>query len=273
MKVSGGLTSGRGINNEGVVARWILGMPAAYEVIDAFETFCEVRASTVEQHTDWRPTSIRRDTEDYLQLMKWLIAHDPFVLTSGQELMSIADGLCAGEGVNCDRARAIGMEAMRGMIGMNAGDIKLKRSTRVKSLAATKRGIVINNEVVAVNTTLLFQRIAAIITEDNQLAIRSLNHELAPFPPSLFDDNGIMRKSKKSELYAAFDEQPMSSIELSQFFEKDMPVVLVQAKFLSNDKNKERLIDFLRVHLTSAGIAVKQALEDADRLIATTAIE
>lgn len=59
MKTSGGLTHGRGVNHEGVLARWILGMPVAFEVMDAFETFCGVRAESTEQHTDWRPTSMR----------------------------------------------------------------------------------------------------------------------------------------------------------------------------------------------------------------------
>lgn len=345
MKVSGGLTHGRGINKEGVLARWVLGMPIAYEVIEGFETFCGVRASTVEQHTDWRPSSIKRDTEDYLKFVEWLTAHNPFGPTECEELMSIADGLCAGAEVNCDRAIDIGIASMKAMVGVNAADVKLKRTARVKSIATTKRGIVINNEVVAVNTTLLFQRIAAVISDDNQLASRSLNYELAPFPPVLFDDHGEMRKTKKSELYNVFHSQAMSDIVLAQckiivdggfllhkvvwplgstygevlqlyqnyitrnygfdtivvfdgykesdagiksyerlkraranrgtqvVFEKDMTVTLTQAKFLSNDRNKDRLINFLMIQLKDAGIAVEQALEDADRLIAMTAID
>ena len=52
----------------------------------------------------------------------------------------------------------------------------------------------------------------------------------------------------------------------------DMVATMNQAKFLSNDKNKSRLIKYLSKHLETAGIAIKQADHDADRLIVTTAI-
>lgn len=149
--------------------------------------------------------------------VEWLVNHNPFATTEGDKLMSIADGLCAGKDVNCDNAIEVGTISMKTMIGINAGDVKLKRTTRVKSIDTTKRGIVVNNEVVAVNTTLLFQRIAAVITDDNQLATRSLNHELTPFPPSLFDDDGLMRKSAKAALYTSFKAQPASKIDRAQW--------------------------------------------------------
>ncbi|CAG9768348.1 unnamed protein product [Ceutorhynchus assimilis] len=45
-----------------------------------------------------------------------------------------------------------------------------------------------------------------------------------------------------------------------------------QEKFLSNNRNKVRLIDMLKVHLDRNKILTLQAEEDADRLIVTTAI-
>lgn len=56
-------------------------------------------------------------------------------------------------------------------------------------------------------------------------------------------------------------------------FEKDMSATMKQSDFLSNDKNKDRLIDFLTIQLTTAGIAVKQGSQDADRLRVVSAIE
>ncbi|KMQ83313.1 hypothetical protein RF55_20359 [Lasius niger] len=55
-------------------------------------------------------------------------------------------------------------------------------------------------------------------------------------------------------------------------FTVDMVTIINQTKFLSNDKNKRRLIEYLSKHLQTAGVAVKQADHDADRLIVTTAI-
>ncbi|XP_015124417.1 uncharacterized protein LOC107046332 [Diachasma alloeum] len=215
IKVSGGLTTGRGVNKEGLLARWILGMPIAYEVMDALEIFCGVRGATSEQHTDWRPSNISRDNADYLRFIEWVSAHDHFTAADPAKIMSIADGMCGGKEVNCDQAIEIGLNAMKTMVGVNAADLKLKRTIRVKSLATTKRGVMLNDEIVAVNITLLFQRITADIKGDRELAVQSLHHELAPFPLALFDDNGIMRKSKKSDLYKEFKSVPLNAIDLT----------------------------------------------------------
>lgn len=271
--------------------------------------------------------------------------HDPFTSVDGDRLMSIADGLCGGDEVNSDRAIEIGTESMKSIIGVNAADVKLERTARVKSLATAKRGITINNEKVAVNTTLIFQRITVAMKNDSQSTAEAVRHELAPFPLSLYDARGKMREPTKSELFKAFTGKPISDINLSEYetvidggfllhkvvwpvgstyetvfqlyesyivrnygsnsvvvfdgyeetdvsiksykrllrskatkstvvmFEKEMTITVNQAKFLSNDKNKSRLISFLTNHLVEAGIAVKQASEDADRLIATTAVD
>lgn len=277
--------------------------------------------------------------------MDWLTINDPFGPVDGDRLMSIADGLCGGDEVNCDRAIEIGKESMKAMIGVNAADIKLKRTTRVKSIATAKRGISINSEKVAINTILLFQRITAVTKNDSQLAVEALNYELAPFPLSLFDEQGMMREPTKSKLYDSFLSQPLTPINVFEsktvidggfllhkvvwplgetyedvfelyvkyivshyginsvivfdgyenndigvksyerlrrskgskstvvMFDKDMTIIINQEKFLSNNKNKSRLISFLSDHLVKAGIDLKQASEDADRLIAVTAVE
>ncbi|XP_041983267.1 uncharacterized protein LOC121736249 [Aricia agestis] len=46
-----------------------------------------------------------------------------------------------------------------------------------------------------------------------------------------------------------------------------------ELSFLSNDKNKDRLIDILSRELQAAGIETDQDFEDADRLIVTTALK
>ncbi|KAE8743484.1 hypothetical protein FOCC_FOCC010907 [Frankliniella occidentalis] len=55
--------------------------------------------------------------------------------------------------------------------------------------------------------------------------------------------------------------------------EPNLPVVTTQAKFLTNGKNKEQLIALLSHDLREKGVTVVKAPGDADRLIATTAIE
>jgi len=52
-----------------------------------------------------------------------------------------------------------------------------------------------------------------------------------------------------------------------------MPITIHQERFLTNGKNKARFIQGLTGHLELAGIQVKRAAADADKLIVQTAIE
>ena len=52
-----------------------------------------------------------------------------------------------------------------------------------------------------------------------------------------------------------------------------MPAITNQSRFLSNERNKSRLITILKQRLLTEGFVVKQADEDADTLIVRTAVE
>nr|CAI5843460.1 unnamed protein product [Callosobruchus analis] len=56
-------------------------------------------------------------------------------------------------------------------------------------------------------------------------------------------------------------------------FDASMCVTTTQEQFLSNEKNKARFIDFIKVAFSSSGIYVKQADGDADLLIVQTALD
>lgn len=55
-------------------------------------------------------------------------------------------------------------------------------------------------------------------------------------------------------------------------FSDDMPVTLQQERFLSNGKNKTRLLNGLTQYMERHGVTVKQSEADADALIVRTAI-
>lgn len=65
----------------------------------------------------------------------------------------------------------------------------------------------------------------------------------------------------------------MSCATRDTIFDESMPATTSQSKFLSNERNKSRLITKLIIKLTSEGFTVKQANEDADTLIVNTALE
>ncbi|GBM39916.1 hypothetical protein AVEN_250235-1 [Araneus ventricosus] len=56
-------------------------------------------------------------------------------------------------------------------------------------------------------------------------------------------------------------------------FDESMSSIMSQEKFLSNHKNKQRLINILRVKFQKEGFVVKQAQGDVDYLIIKSALE
>lgn len=62
-------------------------------------------------------------------------------------------------------------------------------------------------------------------------------------------------------------------VSASVLFNESMIATMPQEKFLSNEKNKDRLISMLCEKLQTAGFIIKQAVEDADTLIINTAID
>lgn len=100
----------------------------------------------------------------------------------------------------------------------------------------------------------------------------------------------LKRHYNRSATSVVFDgypeDQPTKSIKSAErlrrskrhttpevIFTELMVVTMTQEQFLSNDRNKARLISLLTERLEGEGFSVKQANEDADHLIVATALE
>ncbi|CAH1155651.1 unnamed protein product [Phaedon cochleariae] len=199
MKSTGGLTHGRGITDS-VLAKWILAMPVLAEVSEAIENFCSVSFATSEQHVDARVSRISRDTQDLEKFVDWFSSHNPFPVSL--EIMSISTGVQGDVKIDCYRANEVGVLSMAAIVGGNFGDVKFQRKKRVIPLRAVNSSLNIQNEVVPVDPSLIFQRIT-IAKKTEQDLQQYFHFELAPYPLSLFDEIG-MRKTKKSSLYNMF---------------------------------------------------------------------
>ncbi|CAG9814961.1 unnamed protein product [Phaedon cochleariae] len=200
MKSYGGLTRGRGVTDS-VLSRWIVGMLCLQHICDQIEMFTDVRSATSEQHVDMRPSRVTRDNVDIEKLRSWFAEHPPFLEI--EELVSLSTGAIADEGVNCHMAREIGISCMKKMVGENFEEVKLKRKNKVLTLASVSSVLKIKNKKFTVDPLTLFQRVC--ITKQSAEDLNELfRFELAPFPMSLFSEEGMMRKGKKSALYEAF---------------------------------------------------------------------
>lgn len=134
------------------------------------------------------------------KIAEWLAQHNPFPQVDS--LLSINSGVVGINTLNCHMAQEIGTLAMAKIFGNNFGSIKFKRKDAVISLGAAKSTIKVENIPIFINPLLLFQRICIIKKSDEELK-RYFKFELAPYPLSLFTEDG-MRKGTKSSLFKAF---------------------------------------------------------------------
>ena len=172
-------------------------MRASTQVCEAVEKFTGVSSATTEQHVELRESRQFHD-EKHLHIMQnWLRFHSPF-----QErfngLVSLGTGIIADDLVNCDTAKSIGLKEMHDMDGKKFSAIHLKRKNTVRSISVMTNGLKVREDFVAVNSQQLFSRIICVLKDDDQLA-NYMTYELAPKPPSLFDDIS-MRKGNKAAL-------------------------------------------------------------------------
>ncbi|KAK3931373.1 Glycerophosphodiester phosphodiesterase [Frankliniella fusca] len=204
MKSIGGITMhmhGRGIT-ESTLAVWVGSMPYCSEIVQALEVFCGIARATSEQHADLRDSTISRDAEHLDIFTNWLESHSPFDQPS-DKLVSLSSGLIANNSINCDRAYEIGCEAMEKHVGKPFSEVTFHRKDKALPISAMGRSVVIRDTAVQVNPTQLFHRIIVALKDPSALE-GHFAYELAPFPTSLFDENG-MRKTAKSKLVDAVE--------------------------------------------------------------------
>lgn len=350
MKTQGGLTHGRGCS-ESVLTKFILTMIILLEVCNEMEDFCNVCFTTTEQHVDSTEYRIKRDVADLEKLETFFNRYDPFPETD--KITSIFSGIVGSDTVNCHEAYEEGKKSLKSITGNNFGSVKFQRKNKILSLKTVQSSVKVNGETIAIDPLLLFQRISLNINSKDDMETY-LQHELAPFPLSLFTENGF-RKNVKSQLYDEFTStnapthsnnvvhvvdggfllhkviwQKNNTVEeiinkylyyvqknyaansfivfdgypdientvtataattsnstkkaernrrktseiIPEFnYQNHTKIPFSQEKFLSNEKNKDKIIKTLSEKLQSQGFFCKQAEEDADAEIINTSIE
>ena len=116
----------------------------------------------------------------------------------------LALGIIGDDKINCYKALEIGLSSMNRIIGGDFGSVKFHKKDKVLSLKAVNSSVKIDNEVVTIDPTLIFQRISLNIQSKTDMH-KFLEYELAPYPLSLFDEGG-MQKGRKSSFYDNFSK-------------------------------------------------------------------
>ena len=71
------LRHGRGVTPS-VVARYLLAMPTAVNVMQNLEDYCDFKTECSEQHADLATGRIKRDSKYLEAIYSWIKGHDPF---------------------------------------------------------------------------------------------------------------------------------------------------------------------------------------------------
>lgn len=186
---------------------WTLGMVYLHNVCEEIEDFSAIQMYKTVHHVDMRPTRMQRVQNDVTNIAEWLPQHNPFPQVDS--LLSINSGVVGNETLNCHMAQEIDAAAIAKTVGNNFDSIKFKRKDAVLSLGAAKSCVKVGNLPISIIPLLLFKRIcAAKETMKNEKGY--FKFELAPFPLSVFNEEG-MRKRTKSSLFKAFSsvDQPV----------------------------------------------------------------
>ncbi|XP_031788953.1 uncharacterized protein LOC116417917 isoform X1 [Nasonia vitripennis] len=197
------LKHGRGVTPS-VVARYLFAMPSAFNVMECLENYCAMKSNNSEQHVDLSKSRMKRDNNDIYEFVTWLQNHNPF--NHLHVLVSLSTGIIGGPNIDCHKAIEKGLQGMEDMVGKNADNISMSKIYKVNNLASAATGIHLdyNHEVSTIDIYLLFQRICVIFNGDAEKTREAFYYELTPYPLSLFNEKGQMRKTQKSKLYPLF---------------------------------------------------------------------
>lgn len=167
--------------------------------MECLEDYCRFKPANSEQHVDLTKGKIDRSNLNISKFLYWSTEHDLFL--EDRPLMSLSTGIIANEKINCHLAFKKGLKAIQSVVGKNASNISLFTIHKLKPLSMAQNAAHINGNFPKIDPYFLFQRISITLHVNTNKTQEALDNEISPIPLSLFDDQGLLRKSEKSKLY------------------------------------------------------------------------
>lgn len=227
LKVSGGLTRGRGMDD---IKRslWLNSMPAKAELNSAIQDLTNFKTETSDQHKECGKTRLIRDNKDTDSIFKFLKERNPFNGVTPNALRNVADGLISSSKANVDQAEEIGLEILQSLEDKNVFEHSFERCKQVVRMSS-KNEISIDGDMVVIDPDTLFQRLLLFIlqSESEEEKEQSFCYELCHRAPSLFDNSGLMREANSPAFVKALAKKIGNIIENNFDFEKLSNVMYV----------------------------------------------
>ena len=207
LKSRGGLTRGSEMTEKQRVI-WTMSAPACSEFNLSMQEFSEQAYTTSDQHKDASKARMERDVSDFNKLLSRLQSYSPFS-SDDDALRNIVTGTEANSDVNVDQYESIGEGIISKMIGQPVFSYSFSRKDRVKTVASASSVKVAQDQTI--DPALLFQRLLIVAQTGDVELTTVLDHELCPFPPSLFEAKNVLRKADKPQLATAITKFTSSS--------------------------------------------------------------
>ena len=137
----------------------------------------------------------KRDTEDTLKLISFLIERNPF---EDGNLRNIATGEVADEKVNVDQAQAMGEVILEKISGQLVYSYSFTKKGMPITMAS-KSSVNTGKNIVEIDPNLLLQRLAALSQQEVDKK-DIFSYELCSFPASLFVSSVLPRLANKATL-------------------------------------------------------------------------
>lgn len=202
LKTRGGLTRGRGFT-EVQQSVWLFSRNICAEVTNAVQQdLLQLNSGgSSDQHVQIGKTSDKKNTEDYLNTLEFLKSRRLFGLPH-EKLENFVTGREASPSVNIFKAKDIGKAIIAKMEGISVKDFSFKRKDQAVSMGTkVKRK---DGTILKCNPQNLFDRLIALTLvstlETKTDLSKIMSFELAPFPPSLFESEDLMREAHKPQI-------------------------------------------------------------------------
>ena len=199
-----GKTSGGLINvthKDSARMKWLLSAHIVAQYSDALRALTQVQTGTwSEQHRDMTLSGRKHDHEDLHKFTLFLQQHSPFCQADKTSLVNIATGVVADCRVNTDQAITVGWNVHSNLTGQRFGDVSLRRADQATTFKYMRKPVKIQNENMYMSSSEMYQRLLSIACIAGPPDTTVFSHELAAVAPSLFHDDGTMRKTSKSQL-------------------------------------------------------------------------
>ncbi|CAC5392863.1 unnamed protein product [Mytilus coruscus] len=125
---------------------------------NVLQEFTGVNYGTSDQHKEGGDSRRSRDCQDLKTFLSFLISRNPFEQETS--LRNIETGVSADKFVNVDNSKELGIKILKSMDGQKIDEFSFKRKEQAIILSA-KSAIKVDDEVITVESQLLFQRFLA----------------------------------------------------------------------------------------------------------------